>query len=1076
MTREQVRAVALAAIMVVSMVAVGAGFVGSAVAQNDGSTTYEVGQGNGTNFQTIQEALSSDALSPGDTLELVDETYSPSGQLTVDTAGVEIVGVGDTTIESESTGYGIRVTAVDVRLSNFEITGSGTYAVKVSGADLSEGRLDGFTIENVEVRDSGSTGIDLNAVTNATIDSVTVSDTVSGNGIAFTDVTDTEVTGVTTTNNSWGGVAIYADGALSDQLGDDVGSYGIEFDGDLNADEPLPLYEQASSDDLIGDIDYPGNIQYRVAANTSSTPPDRNVANQFEWFYTSESAAVDAAVATNDGTGTDAAVVSELGGPFVVADDMSVQSAVNGAAAGDTIVVRQGMYLENVTIDTADLSIEGPNAGIPGDHSDRTSEAVIQGQVVASADGVVFDGLTVTPPNASTDAGAEALRVSGAADNITVRNNVVRDFGAAGLPEWEGVDAINVFGGNADDAVRNVIVADNLIENVSGRSTKGGVTGISVQGNVENADVSDNVVRNVGESDTAWAFGAVVRGTGNHDVVPSEISIAQNNISNIRSNPETRTVGVGIGVEAGGAPAVTFENNSVSDAAFLVEDKTATINLSVFAGNNDLDRGAILQPVEIDGQDRNIVLNSVQDALNLVSENETVKLVPGIYAENVSVETPNVTLVGQGDDTVIDGSVALDADETTLSEVRINASVGDVFPNPAAENNAVNVAGSNVTVSDVTVDLSVESAEFSEGLAIEVFGSDASATITNATIDGTGEMTADNLTAVVGVSADAGADATVRDSDIDVASDGYSFAVVARGGATTDVRNNELSASGGELDGVGFGVEGDNPGAQTVRFNTFDGVETIENKAGDGELDVTGNYWTDLSDVEFLTDADTFKEAQKGGEITYDPLLTVEPDEVDADSLGETTQFGHDLVIPADGDTHSVAFPAATEGTVDEVFGDFNGTVYAYNGTNWVGNEDIADQRISALDAFAVTIDEDESDQRITFEYADADSEIPEMTSTELEAGWNFVAAPSNGTVSNAFGVSTTEVASVVNVVGGPADKSTPYRLAGSDEINPTTVGPFQGYWVFATDDGELGAAVPVGPTQSDEETTLKGN
>jgi hypothetical protein len=470
------------------------------------------------------------------------------------------------------------------------------------------------------------------------------------------------------------------------------------------------------------------------------------------------------------------------------------------------------------------------------------------------------------------------------------------------------------------------------------------------------------------------------------------------------------------------------------------------------------------------------IYTDVSSAVEDAQSGDSVRIAAGTYTENVTVGTTNVTVSGQGDDTVINGSVALDAADAHLSDVRIESNVGDVFPNPGGANEAVGVAGSNVTVSDVTVNLSVESATFSEGIAIEVYGSDASATVTNATIDGTGEMTADNLTAVVGVSADAGADATVRDSDIDVASDGYSFAVVARGGATTDVRNNELSASGGELDGVGFGVEGDNPGAQTVRFNTFDGAETIENKAGDGELDVTGNYWTDLSDVEFLTDADTFKEAQKGGEITYDPFLTVEPDEVDADSLGETTQFGHDLVISADGDTHSVAFPAATEGTVDEVFGDFNGTVYAYNGTNWVGNEDIADQRISALDAFAVTIDEDESDQRITFEYADADSEIPEMTSTELEAGWNFVAAPSNGTVSNAFGVSTTEVASVVNVVGGPADKSTPYRLAGSDDISPTTVGPFQGYWVFATDDGELGAAVPVGPTQSDEETTLKGN
>ena len=98
------------------------------------------------------------------------------------------------------------------------------------------------------------------------------------------------------------------------------------------------------------------------------------------------------------------------------------------------------------------------------------------------------------------------------------------------------------------------------------------------------------------------------------------------------------------------------------------------------------------------------------------------------------------------------------------------------------------------------------------------------------------------------------------------------------------------------------------------------------------------------------------------------------------------------------------------------------------------------------------------------------------MTTTELEAGWNFVGAPSGGSPDTAFSVSTTDVARVVNAVGGPTAESTPYGLAGSDEIAPDSVSPFQGYWVFATDDGELGAVVPVGPTQSDEESTLREN
>ena len=274
--------------------------------------------------------------------------------------------------------------------------------------------------------------------------------------------------------------------------------------------------------------------------------------------------------------------------------------------------------------------------------------------------------------------------------------------------------------------------------------------------------------------------------------------------------------------------------------------------------------------------------------------------------------------------------------------------------------------------------------------------------------------------------------------------------------------------------GVGFGVEGDNPEAQTVRFNTFDGVDTIENKAGSGELDVTGNYWTNLTDVEFLTDAETFDESQKGGEITYDPFLTVEPDEVDAESLDETTQFGHDLVVPADGTPHSVAFPAPVEGNVSEVFGEFNGTVFAYDGDGWESGSEIADEDVGALDAFAVKVDEGESDLRIAFEYAASDAQYP--TSADLEEGWNFVGAPESGDSDEAFDVTTTNIATVSHINAGAG--SQPYGVPATPPFatNPDNVSPFQGYWVFVTDDGELGATVPVGPTQSNEEGALAGN
>jgi hypothetical protein len=203
--------------------------------------------------------------------------------------------------------------------------------------------------------------------------------------------------------------------------------------------------------------------------------------------------------------------------------------------------------------------------------------------------------------------------------------------------------------------------------------------------------------------------------------------------------------------------------------------------------------------------------------------------------------------------------------------------------------------------------------------------------------------------------------------------------------------------------------------------------------------------------------------------------LTAESDELNATSLGETTEFGHELVVPADGEPHSVAFPAPVEGHVGDVFGEFNGTVYAYDGDEWESGEEIADEDVDALDAFVVSVDEGEEPLRIDFAYAESDSPVPSMTTAELEAGWNFVGAPSGNVDSEeAFSGSTAEITTVIDAIAGPSSETTPYGLDASGEVsNPSRVSPFEGYWVFVTDDGELGATVPVEPTQETEAGAL---
>lgn len=271
-----------------------------------------------------------------------------------------------------------------------------------------------------------------------------------------------------------------------------------------------------------------------------------------------------------------------------VTDGDSIQAAVDAAAAGDTICVEAGSYDEALTVDTADLTLEGPNAGTPGDAADRADEATITGQVVLSADGVTFDGFDVSPPAATSNQNSEALRVSNTPDGVVVQNNVVREFSEDGLGDWLGVEAIVAFGGSANDAIEDVTIQDNAVHGIDGIDTKGGAAGVMIQGNVAGATVQSNTVHDIGLESTAWAQAVVVTGTGNHDVAPSDVTVTGNDLNSIQANPDTPWYGVGVGIESDGTGYVV-EDNSITGNELGIEVKAAadevTVNGNVISGN-----------------------------------------------------------------------------------------------------------------------------------------------------------------------------------------------------------------------------------------------------------------------------------------------------------------------------------------------------------------------------------------------------------------------------------------------------------------------------------------------------------
>src|ERR1700726_703006 len=56
--------------------------------------------------------------------------------------------------------------------------------------------------------------------------------------------------------------------------------------------------------------------------------------------------------------------------------DTTIQAAINASSTGDTIIVFEGIYAEEITIDKA-LTLLGPNAGVNPNMGTRVPEAVI---------------------------------------------------------------------------------------------------------------------------------------------------------------------------------------------------------------------------------------------------------------------------------------------------------------------------------------------------------------------------------------------------------------------------------------------------------------------------------------------------------------------------------------------------------------------------------------------------------------------------------------------------------------------------------------------------------------------------
>ena len=1054
-----VRAIFLAAIMVLSVMVMGVAFAGSAGAAQE-TTTHTVAPGEDTgDYSDIQNAI--DNATSSDVIDI--EAGSYDGPITIDVADLTLKGPNAGTPGDES------------RVDEAEINAAGSKdAIHIAANDVV---IDGLKV--TDISDSSNDGIEISqksgpiTINNSVIEGFNLdSDSNQGTGIYLEDDSDSNINAIIINNsfkNNFAAVGGTESTTLEIRDNKFVGNVeGIGLGGNV----------QFAKADGIKEVIDANNFDVNVGEGERSINDWRNSVSF-------------------DGEGN-----------IVVDDDVEyapgtrIQDAIaaiktEGITSTREIQVSPGSYEEKIEVSVGSLTLRGPNSGIHGDSDNRNSEATIippEGEAYGigitetGLDEITIEGFTV---KGGTTGGIVQGSGAHSSTTVNVRNNIIK------VPDggWSSHGNSIQVSGNESTVTANYVEGTGYNYQEDNYTT----TGIITNG-ASSAVIKDNVVELVDEGVSENHNGIVIGSTYREyfDLPRAEdVEVKNNTVTGFtngitvsggvdnteitKNELDTKEVGIATNsFEFGDQPSDVPTGTQISDNSISLESGSIGVESSadeLDAENLDLAKileiNTFNQAVTVQNGNGDIITKKIyggiQAAVDDASSDQTVSIGPGTYDENVAISTPNVTLDGEGNP-VINGRIDIKTDEVTVQDLTVRHGA----PSGSSEVEGIFVGNSStsgfddrdskVTIQDVTVeDIHPHgTSEALEGIHIKHY--DEGENIDGVEIDNVKiQNVSQPANGANAIKLQAGIEnISVENSNFaDIRGDwSYGITVTPSGGESGNPQSVSITHSEfenisatGDTKGIGLGigtVSGDyeenggaNPEEIDLWLNNFEdnGLDVI-NKNGSGYLDATLNWWDSKYGPIDLQNGSSLKH-----NTFHDPFLTAPYEEVDDPE--NIQKFGSEMTLSSGANT--IAFPAPSERSLNETIRmDSVEAVWQFDNSEGIWTQVTDNPTPSALDTYVVVVEED-GWAPVVMEFDNTDSEKPVPGAADVSGGWNFISPTQAGNSSSeAFTTNSADVQTTLSESPFTGPRSQPFGVNYDH-----TFSPYRGYWTFIDQESE---------------------